>query len=130
MEPRTKKAYIILSIISLILAGVVVILAFIDFDDPILIIVPTACGVMLIIVIMWVVFVRIRQKERADFVLAKKHRPYDEDAPEYKAYDPSKAEASKLAEFCEYCEARIEPHEDVCSNCKRPRNRYAGTPLT
>jgi len=130
MEPKAKKAYFILSIISILLAGVVVLLAFLNFANPVIVIVPTAIGVMLIISIMWVVFVRIRQKERADFVLAKKYRPFDEDATEYKEYDPSKANVSKEAIFCQYCEARMEYNEDVCSNCGKKKDRFAGTPLT
>ncbi len=129
MEPRAKKTYIILSLISIILGGVVVILAFLDFADPVIVVVPVAIGVMLIITIMWVVFVRIRQKERNDFVLAKKHRPYDQDT-EYKPYDPSKAQASKNAIFCEYCEARMDPSETVCSSCGKNKDRFAGTKLT
>ncbi len=129
MEPRAKKAYIILSLISIILGGVVVILAFLDFDEPVLVVVPTAIGVMVIITIMWVVFIRIRQKERKDFVLAKKHRPYDQDA-EFQPYDPSKAQVSKEVIFCEYCEARMDPSETVCSSCGKPKDRFAGTKLS
>ena len=66
MEPKAKKTYIILSLISIILGGVVVILAFVDFKNPVIVVVPAAIGVMLIITIMWVVFVKIRQKERSD----------------------------------------------------------------
>jgi hypothetical protein len=129
MEPKAKKTYIILSLISIILGGVVVILALLDFKDPVIVVVPAAVSVMLIVTIMWVVFVRIRQKERNDFVLAKKHRPYDQDA-EYQPYDPSKAQASKEAIFCEYCEARIDPSDTVCSSCGKPKDRFAGTKLS
>ena len=129
MEPKAKKTYIILSLISIILGGVVVILAFVDFKNPVIVVVPAAIGVMLIITIMWVVFVKIRQKERSDFVLAKKHRPYDQDI-EYHTYDPSKAQASKEAIFCEYCEARMALSETVCSSCGKNKDRFAGTKLT
>ena len=129
MEPKAKKTYIILSLISIILGGVVVILACLDFSDPVIVVVPAAVGVMLIVTIMWVVFVRIRQKERNEFVLAKKHRPYDQDIKCH-PYDPSKAQASKEAIFCEYCEARMALSETVCSSCGKNKDRFAGTKLT
>lgn len=130
MEPRAKKAYFILSFISILIVGVVVLLAFLNFPDPIIVVVPAAVGAILIITIMWLVFIRIRQKERADFVLAKKHRLLDEGAPEYKSYDLAKATASKEAIYCEYCEARMEPTEDICSNCGKKKDRFAGMKLT
>ena len=130
MESRAKKTYSILIIISLLLVGAVVLLAVFDVLQPIWIVAPVALGVIFIITILWAIFIRKLKKEKADFIQSDKHRASDEDAPQYKPYDPAKATASKEAIYCEYCEARMEPDEDVCSNCKKKRDRFAGMKLT
>ena len=119
MVTRAKKTIFIRIIVSLLLAGAIVVIAILNFGQP-----------DWLIILIWATFIIMLKNERADFIPSGKHRPSDEDAPEYKAYDPAKATASKEAIYCEYCEARMEPDEDVCSNCKKKRDRFAGMKLT
>ena len=130
MVTRAKKTIFIRIIVSLLLAGAIVVIAILNFGQPDWLIIPFAVLFGLIIILIWATFIIMLKNERADFIPSGKHRPSDEDAPEYKAYDPAKATASKEAIYCEYCEARMEPDEDVCPNCKKKKDRFAGMKLT
>ncbi len=130
MVSRAEKTIYIRIIASILLVGFIILIAVLDFGQPDWLAIPFAVVFVIMVIIIWVAFIRMLKKEKADFIPTGKHRPFDEDAPDYKAVDLDKATASKEAIYCEYCEARMEPYEEICSNCGKKKDRYAGMKLT
>ncbi len=75
MEPKAKRAYIISSVLSVVLLGVFLTLYFTDILAELWYLVGVAIAIMLANVILFIWFARVREKEREE-IHGKEFQPY------------------------------------------------------
>ncbi|MCE7748968.1 MAG: hypothetical protein GPJ51_11260 [Candidatus Heimdallarchaeota archaeon] len=67
MEPKARRTYILTSSISIVLLGALIAIYFLlDFPNKVWIIVALAIVLLLVNVILFIWFARVREKERED----------------------------------------------------------------
>ncbi len=67
MEPKARKTYILTSSISIVFLGALIAIYFVlDFPNKVWIIVPLAIILLLLNVLLFIWFARVREKEREE----------------------------------------------------------------